>query len=205
MNFRLYLDSVEESPRAHLAHEHPNGLVSSPSSPSSRIPTFDSHRRSKSPSHQRAHTTTIGSRSSHLLARLVSREEEVRELNAALVVTNERLDAETSRANAAERRALDYFHRLRIATENCEHTEQESAGLREELKLYKLQLENAQKETVRAQDIIDQVVSERNEAEAEAARAKIKARKLQEKLVVLAREEHRIGGSQGHRTDSLSL
>jgi hypothetical protein len=159
---------------------------------------LDSRRRSKPASHHRSRTTD-GSSSSHLLARLVSREEEVREINAALAVTSERLETESSRANAAERRALDYFHRLRIATENRERAEQESARLREELKLYKLQLENAQKEIFRAQDIIDQVASQRNEAEAEAARARTKARKLQEeKLVMLAREEgRRMGYKEG--------
>ncbi|KAG6375778.1 hypothetical protein JVT61DRAFT_2628 [Boletus reticuloceps] len=192
---------LDDEQRAHLAHEHPNDLDSSPSSPSSSgTPTFfDSRRRSKPTSRHRSHTTTDGSSSSHLLARLVSREEEVREINAALAVTSERLEGESSRANAAERRALDYFHRLRIATENREHAEHEAARLREELKLYKLQLENAQKEIFRAQDIIDQVASQRNEAEAEAARARTKARKLQEeKLVMLAREEgRRMGYKEG--------
>lgn len=176
-------------PSAHLPHD----LDSSPSSPSSGTPTFyDARRRSK-------HHRSDGSSSSHLLARLVSREEEVRELNAALLVTSERLETESSRANAAERRALDYFHRLRIATENRERAEQDSARLREELKLYKLQLENAQKEIFRAQDIIDQVAAQRNEAEADAARARTKARKLQEeRLVMVAREEgRRVGYKEG--------
>ncbi|KAH0830134.1 hypothetical protein J3R83DRAFT_1481 [Lanmaoa asiatica] len=190
---------LDDEQRAHLAHEHPTDLDSTPSSPSSGVHTFvNPRRRPKSASHHRSRTTDESS-SSHLLARLVSREEEVREINAALAVTSERLEAESSRANAAERRALDYFHRLRIATENRERAEQESARLREELKLYKLQLENAQKEIFRAQDIIDQVASQRNEAEAEAARARTKARKLQEeKLVMFAREEgRRMGYKEG--------
>ncbi|KAF8555421.1 hypothetical protein OG21DRAFT_902848 [Imleria badia] len=142
-------------------------------------------------------TNKDGSRSSHLLARIVSLEEEVRKINAALVVVTERLEAETSRANVAERRALDYCHRLRIATENCKRAEQESARLREPVKRYELQLENAQKEIFRAQDIIDQVASQRNEAAAEAVKARTKARKLQEeKLVMLAREEGRRMGYQ---------
>ncbi|KAG8217111.1 hypothetical protein J3R82DRAFT_5142 [Butyriboletus roseoflavus] len=188
------------SSRANLAHEHPIDVDSSPSSPSSGIPSFlDARRRPKSASRHRSRTTADDSSSSHLLARLVSREEELREINAALVVTSERLEGEASRANAAERRALDYFHRLRTATESRERAEQESARLREELKLYKLQLENAQKEIFRAQDIIDQVASQRNEAEADAARARTKARKLQEeKLVMLAREEgRRMGYKEG--------
>ena len=41
-----------------------------------------------------------------------------------------------------------------IATENRERAEQDSARLQEELKLYTLQLENAQKDIFRAQDII---------------------------------------------------
>lgn len=62
-----------------------------------------------------------------------------------------------------------------------------------------MQLDNAQKEIFRAQDIIDQVAAQRNEAEAEAARARTKARKLQEeKLVMLAREEgRRMGYEEG--------
>lgn len=196
----MYIQQRLVSSRAKLAHEHPTDLDSSPSSPSSAVPSFlDSRRRAKSASRHRSRTTTDESSSSHLLARLVAREEEVREINAALAITTERLEAESSRANAAERRALDYFHRLRIATDNRERAEQESARLREELKLYKLQLENAQKEIFRAQDIIDQVASQRNEAEAEAAKARTKARKLQEeKLVMLAREEgHRMGYKEG--------
>ncbi|KAG9318086.1 hypothetical protein JVU11DRAFT_152 [Chiua virens] len=192
---------LNDEQRAHFAHEHPTDLDSGPSSPSSAAhastSTFynSSRRRSKSASHNRSNASADGSPSSHLLARLVASEEEVREINATLIVTSERLEAESSRANAAERRALDYFHRLRIATENRERAEQESARLREELKLYKLQLENAQKEIFRAQDIIDQVAAQRNEAEAEAARSRTKARKLQEeKLVMLAREEGRMMG-----------
>ncbi|KAI6128044.1 hypothetical protein EV401DRAFT_943537 [Pisolithus croceorrhizus] len=161
----------------------------------SRAQHIPHRRRSKSASRHRSHTTE-GS-TSHFLARLIAQDEEVREVNAYLAVANERLDAETTRANAAERRALDYFSKLKSATESKDRTEQEASRLREELKLYKLQLENAQREIFRAQDIINQVSSQRNEAEAEAARARTKARKLQEeKLVMLAREEGRRQGYQ---------
>ncbi|KAI5993157.1 hypothetical protein F5J12DRAFT_786031 [Pisolithus orientalis] len=152
-------------------------------------------RRSKSASRHRSHTTE-GS-TSHFLARLIAQDEEVREVNAYLAVANERVDAETTRANNAERRALDYFSKLKLTTESKDRAEQEASRLREELKLYKLQLENAQREIFRAQDIINQVSSQRYEAEAEAARARTKARKLQEeKLVMQAREEGRRQGYQ---------
>ncbi|KAF8550394.1 hypothetical protein OG21DRAFT_1547180 [Imleria badia] len=191
---------LDDDQRARLAHERPNNLDSSPSSLSSGTPTcFDTRRRSKLSSHLRSHTTADGSSNSHLLALVVSREEEVREIKAALVVITARLEAEATRANDAERRALDYFYRLRSATENRERAEQESVKLREELKLYKLRLEDAQKEIFRAQDIIDQVDSQRNEAVAEAVRAKTNARKLQEeKRMMLVREEgRRVGYREG--------
>ncbi|KAL4065057.1 hypothetical protein V8B97DRAFT_1915832 [Scleroderma yunnanense] len=197
----------DDEQRANIAHEHPPDLESGQSSPSSSLPSYlkstaNAHpnhtahrRRSKSASRHRSHTTE-GS-SSHLLARLIARDEEVREVNALLAVANERLETETSRANAAERRALEYFSRLKSTTESKDRSDQEAARLREELKLYQLQLENAQKEIFRAQDIINQVSAQRNEAEADAARARTKARKLQEeKLVMLAREEGRRQGYQ---------
>ncbi|KIK91049.1 hypothetical protein PAXRUDRAFT_651114 [Paxillus rubicundulus Ve08.2h10] len=193
---------LDDEERINIAHEHPTDLDSGPSSassPGSGVPTFlQQHHRSKSAARHRSHTTTEGS-SSHLLARLIAQDEEVRELNATLFATSQRVEAESSRADAAERRALDYFSRLRSTSESRERADQDSARLREELKLYKLQLENAQKEIFRAQDIINQVSAQRNEAEAEAARARTKARKLQEeKLVMLAREEgHRLGYREG--------
>ncbi|KAF8550403.1 hypothetical protein OG21DRAFT_1547254 [Imleria badia] len=72
-------DEQSSSSRARLAHEHPNDLNSSPSSPWSETPTyFDSRYRSGSSSHLRSHTATSRdrSRSSHLLACLVSLDEE---------------------------------------------------------------------------------------------------------------------------------
>lgn len=58
-----------------------------------------------------------------------------------------------------------------------------------------MQLENAQQEIFKAQEIINQVAKEKNEAEEDAARARSKARQLQEeKLVMLAHEEGRRQG-----------
>jgi hypothetical protein len=181
--------------RISIANDHPNDLDSGPSSPSYVAPSYLRHRRqSKSTSRHRSHTTTEGS-TSHLLARLIARDDEVREINALLVVTSERLETESNRANTSERRALEYFSRLRQATEGRDRAEQDAARLREELKLYKLQLDNAQKEIFRAQDIINQVSAQKSEAEADAARARTKARKLiEEKMVMIAHEEGRHRG-----------
>ncbi|KAF8555434.1 hypothetical protein OG21DRAFT_904057 [Imleria badia] len=156
---------LDDEQRDHLAHEHLNDLESGPSSPWSRTATYlDSSQSSTSALHQRSHAITTNNHG-HLLARLISIEEAVREINAA--------------------------------AKNRERSDQELARLREEFKLYKLQFENVQKEILRARDIIDQVGSQRNEAEAEAASARTMARKLQEeKLVMLAREEGRRMGYQ---------
>lgn len=63
--------------------------------------------------------------------------------------------------------------------------------------MYKIQLENAQKEIFRAQEVISDVESQRHEAEADAARSRSTARALkEEKLVQSAREEGRRLGMQ---------
>ncbi|OJA15887.1 hypothetical protein AZE42_09697 [Rhizopogon vesiculosus] len=129
-----------------------------------------------------ATTLTILNRpTSHLLVRLIAHDDEAREINALLVVTSERFETESNRANTSECRALEYFSRLCQATGGQDRAEQESARLREELKL--------------GQDIINRVSAQKSEVEAEAARVRTKARKLlEEKLVMIAYEEGRHRG-----------
>ena len=111
------------------------------------------------------------------------------------MVTTERLDNERRRADKAEQRAIDALHRLRAANEATALARAETARANETLGLYKLQLEHAQREIHRAQDIVNQLERERAEAEAEAARARTTARKLkEERLVEQAREEGRKEG-----------
>jgi len=121
------------------------------------------------PTDHLSHTTTEGS-TSHLLAHLIARDDEVRGINALLVVTSERLETESNCANTFERRTLEYFSQLR-------------------------------------QDIINQVSAPKSEAEAEAARAGTKARKLiEEKMVTIAYKEgghcrYKQGLSYGRRVN----
>lgn len=65
--------------------------------------------------------------------------------------------------------------------------------------MYKLQLENAQKEIFRAQEVLSTVEQQRHEAEEDAARSRSTARALkEEKLVQMAREEgRRMGMEEG--------
>ncbi|KAG1831910.1 hypothetical protein DFJ58DRAFT_848143 [Suillus subalutaceus] len=165
-------DDLDDEQRISIANEHPNDLESGPSSPSSP-PSYLRPRRQN------------GGSSNHLLARLIARDDEVREINALLVVTSERLETESNRANSSERRALEYFNRLRQATENRERAEQDLARHREELKLYKLQLEMHKRRFFGHRNIINQVSAQKCEAEADAARARTKARKLQEEKMMM--------------------
>lgn len=79
--------------------------------------------------------------------------------------------------------------------------QQDAAHAQEELRLYKLQLENAQSEISRAQGIVRAIEAQRDDAEALAAAARSKARRLnEERLIELAREEgRRLGFEEGIR------
>ena len=71
--------------------------------------------------------------------------------------------------------------------------------LLQELRLYKIQLENAQKEIFRAQEVLSRVEQDRHDAEEDAARARTAARKLkEEKLIQDALEDgRRLGMEEG--------
>ncbi|KAG1803916.1 uncharacterized protein HD556DRAFT_1226953 [Suillus plorans] len=81
---------------------------------------------------------------------------------------------------------------VQICHEACVAAQQEAAWRQEELRLYKLQLDNTQKEILRAQDILGVIEAQRDDAEAAATDTCSKARKLNEEhLIELAREEGR--------------
>ncbi|EGO22044.1 hypothetical protein SERLADRAFT_441263 [Serpula lacrymans var. lacrymans S7.9] len=190
----------------NIAHRHPTDVDSSPSSPSSPSDTLNylfANRQTRSTKHRLR--SNADESTSRLLTRLLARDDDIRAANALITATNERLTNETARADTAEHRALEYFTRLRSANEARERAEQDVNRLKEELRLYSVQLENAQKEIFRAQDIIAQVAAQKSEAEADAARARTTARKLQEeKLVMQARDEgrkegYKEGWSRGRR------
>lgn len=146
------------------------------------------------------HHNTRGDRSSRRHAPLYLREaNESRKMSTLLLLTSERLDKEIRRANDAERRNAETMALLRSTAEAKMLAQQETARVNEELGLYKLQFENAQREIYKAQDLINQIEAQRREAEDAAARARSTARKLKEQnLVMLAREEGRkLGYKEG--------
>lgn len=124
-------------------------------------------------------------------------EHDSKQLRTALVITSERLENETRRADEAERRIMEVLHRLQGAHEATMLAQADMARANEEVRLYKLRLDEAQREIFRAQEIVDQISKEKDEAEAEAARARSTARKFREQsLVARARDEGRRQGFQ---------
>lgn len=120
-----------------------------------------------------------------------------KKLSSLLVLTSDRLDKEIRRANDAERRTLEAIALARSANEAKLIAERDATRANEELRMYKLQYENAQREIFKAQELIDQIEAERQDAEAAAARARSTARKLKEQnLIIMAREEGRQLGYQ---------
>ena len=120
-----------------------------------------------------------------------------KKLSSLLVLTSERLDKETRRANDAERRVSEAIALARSTNEAKLIAQRDATRANEELRLYKLQYDNAQREIFKAQELIDQIEAERQEAEAAAARARSTARMLKEQnLIITAREEGRLVGYQ---------
>ena len=125
-----------------------------------------------------------------------------KKLSSLLMLTSDRLDKEIRRANDAERRASEAMALARSTNEAKLIAQRDATRANEELRLYKLQYENAQREIFKAQELIDQIEAERQDAEAAAARARSTARKLKEQnLIIMAREEGRqLGYEEGLAT-----
>lgn len=128
----------------------------------------------------------------HVLAR---KERESNQMNQLLQLTFSKLDEESQRATDAERRATECLVRARAAVDARAQADADAAAARTELAMYKMQLEQAQREVTRAQELLDGLEARRHDAEQDAARARSVARKLQEeRSIETAREE---GKQQG--------
>ena len=135
--------------------------------------------------------------SAKLLSHLVSRYDhrDTKHIRTLLVLTTDRLDAETRRADQAEQRAVDAFRRLRDAHEATALAQTDATRARQEARLHQIQFEQAQREISRAEELVNQLEQARTDAEGEAASARDTARKLREQLVFSkAREEGRKEG-----------
>ncbi|KAF7307479.1 hypothetical protein MIND_00542400 [Mycena indigotica] len=127
-----------------------------------------------------------------MLAMLIEREYEGKRLRKTLSRAFERLEDEVKRAAAAEivtQQTLDKFREANRAKSDAERL---LAKRNEELRMWKFQFEHAQKEISRAQEVVQLVETQRDEAERAAAKTRTLARRLkEEKLVTDAMEEGR--------------
>ena len=162
-----------------------------------------SKRSSKVPERfQRDRERAHSERTTKQLVRLLIHEEyETKQTQKLLQVAFERLESETRRVTEAEERVLEIARRFTTVNEARIQAQGEAAKLSAELGLYKLQLENAQQEIYRAQDVVRKVEHERDDAAADATEARVTARKYREDhIVYLAREEGRkMGYIEGMR------
>ncbi|KAH9179742.1 hypothetical protein EDB89DRAFT_2062782 [Lactarius sanguifluus] len=145
------------------------------------------------------HSSDRMSNKSRVMSMLLYDERETNDLRKMLLSVTEQLKQESQRADENERRAREAIQRFKAINEARLSAQQDASRAKEELRLYKIQLEYAQQEIFKAQDILDSLESQRHDAEASAAKARNVARKLKEEtLVDLAREEgRRIGLQEG--------
>ncbi|TFY57901.1 hypothetical protein EVJ58_g6738, partial [Rhodofomes roseus] len=136
-----------------------------------------------------------------LLKLLVSEDAEAKQSRRTLEVALERLQTENQRAQLAEQRALEMAARFKQVNDARIVAQREADRLSQELRLYRDQLDVAQKELLKGQDLMRDLEAQRDDAEAVAARARSTARRLREQqLVTLAREDgRRMGYQEGLR------
>ncbi|KIK95937.1 hypothetical protein PAXRUDRAFT_32708 [Paxillus rubicundulus Ve08.2h10] len=183
------------SPRSILLSPVPfeNPGLDEPPNPISRGPSLKfRHQR------ERAHSTASPR---HLVHLLVNEEYEVKQTRKVLYTVFARFEHQARRADAAEARIKETIERAKSINEARIAAQQDAIRAQEELKLYRLQLENAQREITRAQDILTAIEAQRDEAEIAAADARSRARRLnEERLIELAREQgRRLGFEEGIR------
>lgn len=175
----------------------PSPLSATPTQPSRRSTTDKATTRKRRSKHHDHRSSSYILNNTDLAQLLISEEREARELRDAISTLTERLRVETTRADSAEQKLTSTLIKFKEVSGAKVVVQQDFNRVSEELRLYKLQLDNAQKEIHKAQDVIDVLEKERNDAEESAARARSTARKLkEEKLVMQAREDGRREGMQ---------
>src|SRR5260370_23134115 len=102
----------------------------------------------------------------HVLAR---KERDSQQMHQLLKLTLAKLDDQSHRATDAERRATECLIRARAAIDARAQADADAAAARAELALYKMQLDQAQREVNRAQEFLDGLEARRLDAKPAAA------------------------------------
>ncbi|KAJ3977380.1 hypothetical protein EV361DRAFT_34343 [Lentinula raphanica] len=130
-----------------------------------------------------------------LLSLLIEHEYESSKMRKTLYMVFSQLEAETQRAAEAESQVKVYRDRFQQLNADKVAAERESRTLEEELTLYKIQYDLAQKEISKARETVLNLQTELGSAEEVAKKARGDARRVKEALDVWkAREEGRRQG-----------
>jgi hypothetical protein len=194
--------SSDSLPSTRLSSSDPHQGDPSSSGQSHPLPNTQtpSDAPTPPPAHHRrrrhAHQKEAEQLTARELTRLILAERaHTHQTRRALSVVQNQLATESARASSAEQQALAAFEQLRDLTDARRRAETEYARLTEELRLHRSQYERAQAEIFRAQEIVDRVGREREDAAEEAARARGRVRKMKDEAnVSRAREEGRKRG-----------
>jgi hypothetical protein len=136
-----------------------------------------------------------------LLHLLINEEYDLKQTRKLLNAAFDKLDSESQRTTEAEHQVEDVLARYRTANEEKVVAQQECARLREELSSCQMHLENAESELQWMQEVAQEMTEQRDQADAEAQKAKTVAWKLnKDRLISKALEEGRkLGFEEGFK------
>ncbi|KIJ67524.1 hypothetical protein HYDPIDRAFT_84749, partial [Hydnomerulius pinastri MD-312] len=175
--------------KASPGYDYQNYQKSLPPSPPPSTKRSTSSKTSSNSSRDRGRSPPTAKELMRLLA---AEQDTTRDLQQELSLTTSQLVYEQDRADMAERKARDTVTRFKDANDARSTAQADVARLTEELRLYKIALEEAQKEIFKAQNILQEVEARRRDAEEEASKLRRELRKLhEEKMLEIAREEGR--------------
>ncbi|KAF8624485.1 hypothetical protein AX17_007114 [Amanita inopinata Kibby_2008] len=133
--------------------------------------------------------------SQELVNTLIDKEHEAKRLLKALRAALQRLNTQAARISELENNNQEALERLRQINQSRIEAQQEASRASQELQLYQIELENAQREVMHGSEMMTTIQKQRDDAEQAAIRARAKARRLrQQRLVDAAREEGRKWG-----------
>ncbi|KAL4074314.1 hypothetical protein V8B97DRAFT_1930774 [Scleroderma yunnanense] len=187
-------DLTSSPPPLRKASPHVNHSLNGrplPTSPKSSTKRFNASNSSSSSTDRPRDLPTA----KELMRLLAVEQDATRDLRHELSLVTSQLAFEQDRGDTAERKTKEAVIRFKDANDARVIAQADVARLTEELRLYKVALDSAQKEIFKAQDILREVEERRNEAEEEATRLRRKLRKMnEERMLEIAREEGRKQG-----------
>ncbi|KAK0199624.1 hypothetical protein DFS33DRAFT_1387939 [Desarmillaria ectypa] len=176
-------------------------LLSSPSQETGAVQRR--RRRRNGPSERfRRERELIHGQSSHkqLLHLVIDQEYEANKMRKAMVVVLERLEQETQRASAADEFSAQLVQRFQSLNEGRLKMHEELIEAKKQLEMYRVQYNHARSEIKRGEEVLETVSGQLQNAERDAVRARSQAHKTEQKRAVLEAliEGRRMGMLSGY-------